>query len=407
MIAVLVFLGVALAWVLVSGRLTRMSVTAPILVTVLGFAAAVSPWHLELRLESEQVRTLIEVTLAVVLFSDASSVGVRWFRRDWRYPARLLGIGLPLTVIAGVLVAWLLFPGVDIWLLAVVAAALAPTDAALGASIIADERIPAELRTVINVESGLNDGLATPIVTFCIAVAAATTSGAADRPFASAVREIVVGVVAGVVIGMLTGRLVQAADAGGWSVHRLTPVAPVLVAVGTYLATVEMNANGFVAAFVAGVAYGGATRGMDRERSFLFTEQLGMLFGLAVWFVFGAGVLAHLGGLVTWQTVVYAVLSLTVIRMVPVAISAVGLHLPWDTVALAGWLGPRGLASIVFSILALDAMAGTGGVFVLATVSVTVALSVLAHGLSAGPLAGWFARRHPEAAISEPVAPSG
>jgi NhaP-type Na+/H+ or K+/H+ antiporter len=231
-------------------------------------------------------------------------------------------------------------------------------------------------------------------------------AGVVDRPLASAVREIVVGVVAGVVIGMLSGRLVRAADAAGWSVGRLLPVAPVLIAVSTYLAAVEMSANGFVAAFVAGVAYGGSTRRMDREESFLFTEQVGTLVGLAVWFVFGAGVLAHLGGLVTWQMVVYAVLSLTAVRMVPVAISALGLRLPWDTVALVGWLGPRGLASIVFAILALDAIEGSGGVFVLATVSVTVALSVLVHGLSAGPLATWFSRRHPVASSSDQTAPA-
>lgn len=143
------------------------------------------------------------------------------------------------------------------------------------------------------------------------------------------------------------------------------------------------------------------TERVEREEAFLFTEQLGMLLGLAVWFVFGAGVLANIRGIVTWQMVLYAVLSLTVIRMVPVAVAALGLRLPWDTVALAGWLGPRGLASIVFAILALDAVEGSDGVLVLATVSVTVALSVLAHGLSAGPLATWYSRRHPAQATVE------
>ena len=302
MTAVVVFLVLALAWVLVSGRLESLSVTAPIVVTLLGFLAAVSPWHVDLSLESEQVRTLIEVTLAVVLFSDASSVGVRWFQSDWRYPLRLLTIGLPLTVLLGVVVARLLFPGVDIWLLAAVAAALAPTDAALGASIIADERIPAEFRTVINVESGLNDGLATPLVTFCIAVAAATVSGATERPFAIALREIVVGVVVGVVIGFLTGRLVRAAQDRSWALRRFLPVAPVLVAVGTYLVVVELAGNGFVAAFVAGVAYGGTTERLERDEAFLFTEQMGMLLGLAVWFVFGAGVLANETHAQAWET---------------------------------------------------------------------------------------------------------
>ncbi len=250
-------------------------------------------------------------------------------------------------------------------------------------------------------ESGLNDGLATPLVTFCIAVAAATVSGATERPFAIALREIVVGVVVGVVIGFLTGRLVRAAEDRSWALRRFLPVAPVLVAVGTYLAVVELAGNGFVAAFVAGVAYGGTTERLERDEAFLFTEQMGMLLGLAVWFVFGAGVLAKIRDLVTWQMVLYALLSLTVIRMLPVAVAALGLRLPWDTVALAGWLGPRGLASIVFAILALDAIEGSDGVFVLATVSVTVALSVLAHGLTAGPLATWYSGRHPVEASVE------
>jgi NhaP-type Na+/H+ or K+/H+ antiporter len=166
---------------------------------------------------------------------------------------------------------------------------------------------------------------------------------------------------------------------------------------------VALGGNGFVAAFVCGVAFGGAARHEPHEELFRFTEQVGLLLGLGVWFVFGAGVLAELVGLVSWQMAAYAVLSLTVLRMFPVAIAAVGLNLPWDTVALAGWLGPRGLASIVFAILAFDTLGGADGRFVLATVAVTVAMSVLAHGLSAGPLAGWYARRHP---VDSPAAGS-
>jgi NhaP-type Na+/H+ or K+/H+ antiporter len=400
-IAFLVFLVAALVWVLVSGKLSRRSVTGPLALTVLGYLSTLPPIGLDLELDSERVRTLIEITLAVVLFSDASSIGVRWFRTEWRYPLRLLGIGLPLTILLGTLVAWWVFPGTDVWLLAVVAAALAPTDAALGASIIEDERIPLRLRQVINVESGLNDGLATPVVTFCIAIAAATLDGSPSRPFVSAIVEIVLGVAVGAGVGALGGRLAAAAGRRSWASVRALPLAPVLVAVGTYVAAVEVGGNGFVAAFVAGVAFGSSGDHERHDEVFLFTEQGGLLLGFAVWFVFGGGVLARISGHLSWTMALYAVLSLTVLRMLPVALSSIGTRLPWDTVVLAGWLGPRGLASIVFAILALDALGPSNGGFVVGVVGLTVALSVLAHGLSAGPLATWYSRRHPVAADAE------
>lgn len=394
MTGTVVFIAVALAWISVSGRLSRRSVTAPIVFTVAGLVAALSPLAVGVQLEDEAIRLLVEITLAVVLFTDASSVAVRWLRTEWRVPARLLGIGLPLTIAAGLGVAVLLLPSDDVWLLAIVAAALAPTDAALGVSIIEDERIPQDFRQVVNVESGLNDGLATPVVTFCIAAAAATLESAGGRPLTAAVVEIVLGVVVGTVTGAGSARLLRVVSARGWAHAELLPIAPLLVAVGTYLLVVALGGNGFVAAFVAGLAFGAATREVEHESRLVYARRTGQLLGFAVWFLFGAGVLARHLDLVTWRVVLYAVLSLTVLRMVPVAVALLGTRLPWDTVLLTGWLGPRGLASIVFGILAADTIAGDAGQSVLGVVAVTVALSVVAHGLSAGPLARWYARRH-------------
>jgi NhaP-type Na+/H+ or K+/H+ antiporter len=176
---------------------------------------------------------------------------------------------------------------------------------------------------------------------------------------------------------------------------------------GTYLLVVELGGNGFVAAFVCGVGFGGRVRHDAHEDLFGFTERVSQLLGYAVWFVFGAGVLAAYVDLITWQTILYAVLSLTVVRMLPVAIASLGSGLPWDTVALTGWLGPRGLASIVFGILAADEIGGRDGQLVLSVVAVAVAMSVLAHGLSAGPLATWYSRRHPAAEDEvEPAQPA-
>jgi sodium/hydrogen antiporter len=402
-----------LLWIALSRRLTRWSLTAPILLTLCGFLAA-HALHAETRLETDSIRELIELTLAVVLFVDASSIALNWFRDEWRFPARLLGIGLPLTIVLGVGVAVVMFPGHDVWLLAVIGAALAPTDAALGVSIIENERIPLWFRQVINVESGLNDGLVTPVVTFCIAIAAATLDQLADRPFASAAVEIVVGAALGLVVGAAAGRGLRVAVDRELALPGLVPIAPLVVVLATYLGAVAIGGNGFVAAFVCGVGFGTASRRQaaraprlvdahpaDNESLLEFSHLTAQLLGFAVWFFFGESVLGSLGTAHLGQAVAYGLLSLTVLRMVPVALSLLGMRLPWDTVLLAGWLGPRGLASIIFAILATDAIGGADGEFVLSVVAVTVAMSVLAHGLSAGPLAAWYAGRHP---VQEPAA---
>jgi len=411
--SLVVFAVTVLVWVLLSKRLESWSVTAPIVLTVSGFATA-QLLGVGDELARESIRELIEVTLALVLFVDASSIAVGWFRAEWQYPARLLGIGLPLTIVLGTLTAAVMFPGNDIWVLAVVGAALAPTDAALGVSIVENERIPLRLRQVINVESGLNDGLVTPVVSFCIAIAAASVDNLADRPVASAVAAVGVGVGIGFAIGALAGRLLLVARERGWALPALVPVAPVVVAVATYVAVTAIGGNGFVAAFVCGVGFGTTTRRRAQSSASVphhedddlldFSHRMSALLGYAVWFVFGESVLGSLSTAHLGMAIVYAVLSLTVLRMLPVALATFGLHLPRDTVLLIGWLGPRGLASIIFAILAADTIGGEPGELVLTIVAATVTLSVLAHGLSAGPLAGWYSKRHPVTTSNGPAA---
>lgn len=425
MTSVLAFVGATLLWVVLSRRLASWSITAPIVLTAAGFGAA----HLlgaTGSIDSEGIRRLLELTLAVVLFCDASSIALGWFQQRWRFPLRLLGIGLPLTIVAGLAAAVLMLPGQNLWVLAIIAAALAPTDAALGVSIIENERIPLWFRQVINVESGLNDGLATPVVSFCIAGAAAVTA-AHQSHVVTAVVEIALGVALGLVIGALSALLLVWSERRGLAQPSMVAVAPLVIAVATYLFVVQVGGNGFVAAFVCGVGFGSARRRTearlaaragtavsppaeagtasgDEPGMLWFTRVTASLLGFAVWFVFGESVLAELGTDHLAPALLYAVLSLTVLRMVPVALSLIGMHLPWDTVALAGWLGPRGLASIIFAMLADDTLGGPDGRLVLAVVGTTVALSVLAHGLSAGPLGAWYAQRHPADEVpGEPV----
>jgi NhaP-type Na+/H+ or K+/H+ antiporter len=402
-----------LLWVLCSERLRSASITAPIILTTVGFLAAVSPLDVGVLIRPEATQLLIELTLAVVLFVDASSIAADWLRHEWRYPARLLGIGFPLTFALGTVVALVLFAGLDPWVAAVIGAALAPTDAALGLAIIENPRIPLRLRRVINVESGLNDGLATPVVAFCVALAAASVDHLKDRPFVSALASIALGVVLGLVAGAVSGRLTRIATQRRWAEAALVPLVPAVVALGTYALVVAAGGNGFVGAFVAGMAFGAeSTRGRPAgadHASLALVHGVSQLMGYAVWFIFGASILARIEIDRVPRALLYAVLSLTVVRMLPVAIAALGGRLPWDTVLLVGWLGPRGLASIIFGVMAAETIGGHDGDFVLEVVAVTVALSVLAHGLSAGPLAEWYARRHPVEALdpAEPAASTG
>ena len=393
------------AWILVSARLRRWSVTAPIVLTLAGLAlgsGADAPVHIDV--EAEQVRTLAEITLALTLFTDASRISARWFEQPpSRIAARLLAIGLPLSIGLGFLVALPLFPAADWTLLALLAASLAPTDAALGASVMEDDRIPRRVRDIINVESGLNDGLATPFVLFFLALATAQTESNSLRPAgASAIRDVLAALIVGSVVGLALGWLLRASDRSGWSVPVVQPILPFATALIAYFASLAVGGNGFVAAFAAGVAFGTASRIANRREVQLFTEQAGSLLNFFVWFLFGAvSVLPAIESL-TWQVGLYAVLSLTVVRMAPVALALVGTKLGGDETLMIGWLGPRGLASIVFALIIVDDLAAAdGGNLVVGTITVTVALSVLLHGLSAGPVASAYDRRHPEASTPE------
>lgn len=398
MVAVVVVLCAILLWVVVSRRLSRMSVTAPILLMVLGllFGAGGDPL-LEVDLNAEPLKLLVEVTLALVLFCDASGVGLGFFRTSWQQPARLLGIGLPLTVALGWALGMPLLAGLSWAVVAVIASTLAPTDAALGASVISDERIPGRTRETINVESGVNDGLATPIVLFFIAVAVAEEEGQSlGHPIVAALVELAIALVVGALVGGGGGRLLRAALDRGLAQRTQVPLGVFCLVLLSYFGAVLVGGNGFVAAFVAGLAFGHALAHHPAEEFAVeFSHELGELLGLVVWFLFGLLLLPTALSQATWRAVLYALLSLTVIRMVPVALSLVGTRAPWDRVLLIGWLGPRGLASIVFAIIALEDLAAADGASVAVVVGVTVGMSVLLHGLSAGPLAGWYARRHP------------
>lgn len=375
-------------WGLVSARLQRADLTAPIVFTLIGAVLAMS--GMGGPSASERLKVLVEITLVWVLFADAARIRIPDLRRGLGLYVRLLAIGLPLTVLAGWgLAAWLI-PGLGIWLALLVGAALAPTDAALGIPVVTNPAVPARIRRLITVESGLNDGIATPVVMLAIAGAAAAAGHEGAIGAGGALLELAIGVVVGSAIGVTGGALLRVARRNNWAAEDFAGIAVLALAILAYAAAVVVQGNGFVAAFCGGLAFG-AVAGRRGPAEVQFLEQASGLMSLLVWLAFGAIAVPIMVDRVDPAMVVYAVLSLTAVRMVPVALALLGSGLDRNTVLFVGWFGPRGLASLVFALLALEEL-GSEADEAVAVIAVTVLLSVIAHGLSATPLASKYGR---------------
>ena len=387
--AVLVVMTSIFVWGTFSARLARADLTAPIAFVAVGALLAALDL-IDTSSAPETLKPLVEVTLVWVLFSDAARVPVRQFLRELGRYARLLGIGLPLTVLAGWgLAAWL-FPGLGVWLALLVGAALAPTDAALGVPVVTNPVVPAPVRRLITVESGLNDGIVTPVVMLAIAAAASADGLEGASGPGEAVVELALGALVGAAVGGAGGWLLRWARRRRWVAENFAGIAVLALALIAYAAALALSANGFVAAFCGGLAFG-ALAGRRGPAELVFIDQAGDLVALLVWLAFGAIAGPIMVGHLGLTTVVYAVLSLTVVRMVPVALASIGAGLGRDTVLFVGWFGPRGLASLVFALLALEEL-GPAADEALVVIGLTVLLSVLTHGFTAAPLAARYGR---------------
>jgi NhaP-type Na+/H+ or K+/H+ antiporter len=383
LVALLVF-----SWGLLSARLERADLSAPIVFVVAGVLLSEGFRVIEPERTHEVVKLLAEVTLVWVLFADAARVRLRQLRTDAGLYARLLGVGLPLTIAAGALLAVSMFDGMGLWLALLIGAALAPTDAALGAAVMTDPAVPERVRRVLNVESGLNDGIATPVVSFAIA-GAAVAEGAEGAPsLGGAFAELLIGLAIGLVVGLVGGRAMRTARHRGWASEEFAGPALLALALAAYAVTVALEGNGFVAAFVAGMSFGNVA-GRRGVAEVFYVEQTAGLASLLTWLLFGAVLVPSVFHEADWQVLGYALLSLTVIRMLPVALALARSGLSPPTVAFVGWFGPRGLASIIFAVLAIEEL-HEGAQRAAAVIGATVLLSVFAHGLSAKPLAGRY-----------------
>ena len=388
-----------LAYAAVSRRLTGSLITAAMVFVASGILVSdeVLGW-LDPTIESESVRWVAEATLTLVLFSDASRINLGVLRREYVLPLRLLAIGLPLTIVAGALAGVAVFGELVIIEAVLLAIVLAPTDAALGQAVVTDPRVPSRVRQGLNVESGLNDGICVPFLLIAIAIAEAEEGAIGNGAAARLVlEEIGYGCLGGVVAGLAAAVVVRAAVPRRLVDSTWLQVVPVAGAAFAYGLAVWMGGSGFIAAFVGGAVFGGLRREVGGDVT-LFLEEAGGLLGAVTFILFGAVMLVPMLDDLSADIVLYAVLSLTLVRMIPVALAMVRSGAQRPTVAFLGWFGPRGLASIVFAVILVEDADLANESVLLNTIFLTIGLSVLLHGLTATPLtqryAAWFAA-HP------------
>jgi NhaP-type Na+/H+ or K+/H+ antiporter len=387
-----VLAAVVLAYALVSRRLELSAISAPMVFVGAGIVAGPDVLGLvELDATHGTAFHVAELTLALLLFADAARIDVRSLRGHADLPGRLLGVGMPLTILLGMAAGAVLLTELEFWEAAIVAAVLAPTDAALGQAVVSSRAVPARIRQALSVESGLNDGLSVPFLALFLAIAVDQTVPEARDWLGFAAEQIGLGTLIGAGVGGGGAWLVERSAARGLTTPLFEQIAVLALAVLAFVLADEAGGNGFIAAFVGGLAAGqiGAVSG---QRIFEFTEEEGQLLSLAVFFVFGTVAISFLDG-ADVGIVVYAALSLTLVRMVPVALAVTGMGFRPSTVAFVGWFGPRGLASIILALVVAEEEPELPALgVVLAAMTVTVLASVVLHSLSAVPIVRSYSR---------------
>ncbi len=378
----------------IAGAVERTWISGAIIFTAFGLL--IGPVGLDLisfEVNRETIKILAELTLALVLFIDAASADVDMLRKARALPIRLLLIGLPLTILLGFGVGVILVETLSLLQVALVATLLAPTDAALGKAVVTNEAVPNEVRQGLSVESGLNDGICVPILFVFLALA--TGKAGEEGPWHLAMllvaEEIGIGLAVGLALTALASLLLKFARGKDWLTHTWIQIPVVALALACFAAAQFLGGSGFIAAFVGGFLFGILAK-QARDEFLRAAEGTGDTLALITWVIFGAAVVGKAVGHFNWLIMLYAVLSLTLIRMLPVFLSLTGMGVSTEGKLFMGWFGPRGLASVVFAVIVVNANVPNAGI-IAATAVCTIMLSILAHGITANPWAKGFGER--------------
>lgn len=393
---VIVFMAlIILVFGIFSKRTEQTIVSAPMVFVLIGLAVNFfGIGLLEDGPKAGLVKPIAEITLIFVLFIDASTINRSKLKLDRSLPLRLLLVGLPLTMVTGALMAIPLFPEINTVALVMMALILSPTDAALGQAVVTGEQVPLRIRQTINVESGLNDGIALPPILICFAILSGSGGGNMDFSFwfTIIVKQFLFGPIIGGFVGWLGGVIVEKYSKKGWMSHTYQMLASVAISILAYSLAEHLGGNGFIAAYFAGLMLGTQSE-MIRERIREFGEAESQVLIMFIFLLFGMILVPLSYEHWDWRAWIYAMLSLTVIRIVPVALSLVGSGLDKKTVWFIGWFGPRGIASVLYLLMAVIYLGVDGYETVVGVISLTVLLSIFLHGLTAMPFSKLFSEK--------------
>lgn len=385
-LALIVFL-----YSIVAGRVERSIISGPIVFVITGIIMGpmVLGWF-----EGDEVRKdlrlLADLTLALILFVDAAHADLGVLRKRFQIPVRMLLLGLPGVIALGFGLALVMFDVLSVFEAAILATMLAATDAALGKAVITDPSVPGRIREALNVESGLNDGLCVPILFVFIALALESGAGGghSSLPLLLVAQELGIGALVGVGLAAIGAALYRYCWHKGWVTPIWMQVSVAGLALACFAFAQNLHGSGYIASFTGGITFG-LLAGRSTHKLVLAAEGVAETLALLTWLLFGVAVIGQLSGFITWQVFAYSILSLTIVRVLPVFLSLAGSGESVNSRLFLSWFGPRGLASIVFAVIVLDS--GLPGAELMSLVVVfTVFFSLIAHGLSAYPLARWI-----------------
>lgn len=384
----------AFLYSLVASRLERTPINGALVYVICGLICGPLVLGLvEINIKGEGIKALAELTLAVVLFSDSANANLSVLRRVEQLPIRLLLIGLPLTIALGFGAGYVLFDGMSLFAIALLATMLAPTDAALGKAVITNKDVPDSIREPLNVESGLNDGICVPVLLIFLTLATETVSGngALNMVIHFPLKAIGIGALVGIVFAVFGSQALKVCSQRQWLAGTWMQVPIIALALLCFGTAQWLGGSGFIASFVGGLIFGGLTH-EHKEEVLRSAEGTGDTLSLLTWFTFGAVAVGPQMEHLSWQVMVYALLSLTVVRMLPVFLCVIGMKLQTDTKLFIGWFGPRGLASIVFIVIVVDKNLPENATL-MAAVTWTVVLSIVLHGITANPISKRYGQR--------------